>query len=169
MLNKTLISGICFLIFGFSEEGFSQETEDAGSTQVVIEDYSDKTLLFDSAHTGYGVQYFGLDGRTYLWFPGQMNIASGTWSDRRSYLKTGSSESSTDDQGFEIRNLCFEFPGQPRAQFVTESFGPSKCFHVLDYVLAVQEVANGDVLNLSSGQTPCRICPTDKTLSQLTK
>ncbi len=169
MSIKAFFPMACLIHACISGTGLAQEPEGNENTQGEIEDFSNKTILFDSKDTGYGVQYFAPDGRTYLWFPGQLKIAIGTWSDQSSFVVGNPSKSPKSHQDFAFRKICFEFSGVPRAQIVTKSFGPKKCFHVQEYFPAVQEFTDGDFLSLASGQIPCRICPTDRQLSRLKK
>ncbi|GGH25285.1 hypothetical protein [Cribrihabitans marinus] len=144
----------------------AQQGEPASNSSTVTEALADKTIRFASDELGAGVQFFGSDGSTYLWFPGRLEIAEGRWSDRTFRLAMPTSPGS-EPKIHTTGLVCFEFDGAPRGKLTGKPFGPNECFKLDDIQSAIQEVADGDVLDLKNGRAPCRLCRSDMPLSRL--
>lgn len=145
----------------------AQHSEPSASPKPVIEVLSDKTIRFDSDEFGTGVQYFGLDGSVFLWFPGQRGISVGKWSDGTFRLTSSPQTPDSKRKQTSVGLVCFRFSSAPRSRPTGKRFGPYKCIRHGEISAATQEVADGDVLHLRSGKVPCRLCRPDMTLSQL--
>ncbi len=93
-----------------------------------------RTLLHYSAQHGTQVEYYGADGRSYLWYPGNTGVVATPYQ-----VDTASGD------------ICFDFSGQA----VDPSQGGTpiydRCFSNADFHRNVRESVPGDIFNLSAG------------------
>ncbi|AZQ66558.1 hypothetical protein EF888_05020 [Silicimonas algicola] len=127
---------------------------------------SDKTLRIVSDRYGSGIVYANGDRTASLWFPGQLQVSRGTWSTQGNavLLRPGSEGGELSTR---LLSVCFHFPERRRSTVGGTYFKVREClrFDELDSIVA--EFAEGDILNLSSGQAPCTLCQSESTLDQL--
>lgn len=110
---------------------------------------SNRTLLFyDSAH-GTQVEYFGSNGVSFLWYPGNRVVVQGRWK-----IATGENK---------VQNICFSY-GENTYNPVTGHRGSGwQCRPLGNFFVHFVEDARGDVFGLAKRQQVPYILPTART------
>ena len=123
----------------------------------------DGTRLFGSNRVFAGavahvIAYFDTDQRAFVWIPGQREVREGTWS---------LWDSTNFDRNYPLPQ-AFEAAAGVRVRKIDgRNFDLNITRSVLQVTAA--EVMEGDVLNLSDGRAPCRMCQGGVTLSRLAR
>lgn len=168
MLRLLRLHFVLLLTVALPDLSLAEQTVEDVKMQTVAEYLSGMTVRFASTDLGAGAQYFAPDGTTFLWFSGQMKIAKGRWVDQSiSILKPAVSGSKP--VALTSNLVCLRFQAAPRSNPTAKRFGPNECFRLDEIKDATLEMAAGDVLRLSSGKLPCRICRSEMTFNQLQK
>lgn len=112
--------------------------------------YSNATSLDYTTKHGTQVEYTSIDGRAFLWYPGNSRLVIGRW------------RTETDKHG--SGRICFKYPSSSYNP-VTQTYGGSwSCVRAADYIWGEEEYARGDPLNLSSGNMPF-VMPSEEKLT----
>lgn len=113
----------------------SPKTQGTGSAGL----YADKTFVFYDRFHGTQVAYFTKDGREWLWYPGNRSALLG----HVQFRGAGAA-----------RAICFQYPSSSYNP-VTGVAGPAwECSNIASHQARIQQSAQGDVFNLSSGAIP---------------
>ena len=98
------------------------------------------------------IVYFSADGQAHVWLPTQRIIFERPWAGRPYYVEGVAQDT--------LQSICIKaWPGKSRRRGI--------CRHQDELAVSVQEVRDGDVLNLQSGTLPCRICTRDMTIDRV--
>lgn len=104
------------------------------------------------------IVYFDPDGTAYTWFPSKRVVAALTWEPPAKGLKLVNRNNELNAY-FGGTAICLKnFPTKGKL-----------CRNEAGLDVAVQEIANGDLLNLRSLDPPCRLCRADVKLSDIRK
>jgi hypothetical protein len=132
------------------------------------EGLTDKTLRFDSTEYGSGAFYLAPDGRAFLWIVGEFQVRSGFWmaeTIRETRPSATSSEPTT--RSFDLFMMQFSSPRSRSELFHGNGGQISFLIEDLDTKLGVREKVDHDILQLSSGTVPCRLCRPGRSISDL--
>ncbi len=108
---------------------------------------ADQTVTSSPAAFGYQIEYYGADGRAYLWYPGNEVTAVGTYVLRTSMEPVNMFG---DRAGVVI---CFDY-GPNSYNPSTGKAGEEECEAAYAFIAGIRGKRNGDVFNLSSGRVP---------------
>lgn len=104
------------------------------------------------------IVYFDPDGTAYTWFPSKRIVAALTWEPPTKGFKLVNRDNKLDAY-FGGTAICFNnFPTKGKL-----------CRNESALDITVQEIADGDILNLRSLTVPCRLCRADVTFADVRK
>lgn len=114
-------------------------TYDPGSTYC----YSVGRYPICNTVPGHGTQieYFGPDGRAYLWYPGNSRPVPSRWSLIRR-------------QSSDRYSICFRYPSNSRNPLTGTSGSSPQCRDLSTWVSGITEVRDNDLFDLSTGTLP---------------
>lgn len=113
----------------------------------VRERLADQTVTSSPAAFGYQIEYYGADGRAYLWYPGNAVTAVGTYVVRPSMEPVNMFG---DRAGVVI---CFDY-GPNSYNPSTGKAGEEECQSAYAFIAGIGGKRKGDVFSLSSGHVP---------------
>jgi len=92
---------------------------------------------------GNQVEYFGPNGRAYLWYPGNKGVVPSLWK----MIKSGGLYG-------EITRICFLYPRRSYNPVTNESGGDWDCRRLAAQISQFNENASGDIFDLASMDIP---------------
>lgn len=100
---------------------------------------SNTTVRTYSGFHGSQIEHLTADGRTFLWYPGNMRPVPGRWTVRQ--------------RGSRVQ-MCFQYGANTYNPADNTRGGDWECGPSRLYLLGAEEIAQGDPLDLSSGRLP---------------
>lgn len=167
MLRALKMGFLLSLLLALPMSALAQQESARAPLSTVVNTLSGKTARFNSERLGAGVIFFDQDGRALLWYPGQPDILIGHWT-----AETIRGTRGTKAEAFTNNLVALDFPNAEnvhRIETARTRIGPLAYLDAdqIEQDLAVKEVADGDVLHLSAGQSPCRMCSAEMTFAEM--
>ena len=103
---------------------------------------------------GTQVEYLAADGKTFLWYPGNSILLSGSWKTQNVETQTRADHEGKKFVASNIGYICFKYGSNSYNPVTGQQGGSWQCQPGHQYFFHSNEVVKGDVLGLSNGQLP---------------